>query len=168
MKILNDLQLFLKLIPIVLKGWANLFLKMYLKLAEFWNEKNMLEKSIFVLLFIQLAFSAQGWVDYSVNFNQQENISVSVKMNIFFILFSLINFFFVGFWRSFWVKYIFVTLQSIMVIILIAGFIDPSWLFVDFKKNSDYQFNWMGYVFAIVLLVNTASFFLMDDSGSKI
>jgi len=154
----------MKLIPIVLKGWANLFLKMYLKLAEFWTEKDSIEKGLFILLFIQLGFSAQGWVDYSVNFNQQENISVSVKMNIFFILFSLINFFFVGFWRSFWVKYIFVTLQTIMVVILLAGFIDPEWLFVDFNRSSDYHFNWIAYVFTVVLLLNTASFFLMNSS----
>ncbi len=171
MSILGEIFFTFRIIPVVFKGWAVKIYHGYLKFAEFWSEKSPIAKVLFVFLSVQLATSAVGWVDYSVNFNQvKENISVSVKSNIFFILASLLNFFFAGFWKSPWVKYIFYLSQGLCAFIFLVGMVFSDFAFVEFVKKSDYEFNFVFYVFIASWFLNTGLFFLSDsdDVGLKI
>ncbi|MCC6275121.1 MAG: hypothetical protein IT569_04635 [Leptospiraceae bacterium] len=169
MSILKEFFFIFLAVPVVLKGWTVKIYHAYLKFAEFWNEKSAIGKILFVCLFVQLLMSAQGWIDYTVNFNQiKEQISVSVKSNIFFILASLANFFFVGFWRSTWVKYLFYISQGLCAFIFLISFTFSDFYFVEFLKKSDYEFNSVFYIFIVTWFVNNALFFLSESGEASI
>lgn len=171
MNLIKEVIFVFRIIPVILKGWAIKIYHGYCKFAEFWSEKSPVAKLLFVFLLVQLATSAVGWVDYTVNFNQvKENISVSVKSNIFFILASLLNFFFAGFWRSVWVKYIFYISQCMCAVVFFIGLVFSDFAFVEFLKKSDYEFNAIFYVFTTSWFLNTGLFIFSesDDVGLKV
>ncbi|MBE7412203.1 MAG: hypothetical protein L6Q54_12265 [Leptospiraceae bacterium] len=169
MNFLKELLFLFNAFPVILKGWVIKTFHAYTKFAEFWNEKSLVGKVLFLCLLIQLIVSTQGWIDYTVNFNQiKEEISVSVRSNTFFILASLFNFFFVGFWKSHWVKYLFYLSQGFCAAIFLISFLFSDFYFVEFLKKTDYEFNSAFYIFIISWVINTILFLFNESQEVRI
>lgn len=138
-------------------GWLHLLQKFFKKIFEFFSFKSQPEKFFFIFLAIQVLSSGMGWIQYYINFNDTiETISISVRWNIFFILGSLLNFFFTGFWRSSWVWTVFLSIQTFLILLFGYGTLDPNTAFSDLLKTSDYQYSIPYYVFATSLVLSWA------------
>jgi hypothetical protein len=138
-------------IPIVLLGWVHLAKSGSLFVFEFWNKKIPLDKVFFVLLFLQLALCNFSWFSYDVKFfDTPEVVYISPKWNFFFILISLLNFFFLGFWKSSWIRIWFFSTQLMMMIIILWGYLEPSRYFFDFINNKEIHYRFVFYGFAAV------------------
>jgi hypothetical protein len=152
-KILLPIELF----KTVIMGWVHLSFLFYGRIKEFFASKSMPEKLFFVFLILQVATSVMGWIQYRIVFNDNEEIiRLSVGWNIFFILGSLVNFFFTGFWRSSWVWFIFLIIQSVLVALFAWGSLDPGLAFTNILKPQDYTFSVSYYVFGASLILSWA------------
>ncbi|TGL99376.1 hypothetical protein [Leptospira jelokensis] len=142
----------LKLIPDLIKVWWHLGQKIFLSLYRYWNTKLFFDKIFFVFLFLQLLFSVLPWFRYEISFFEgKESVSLSPKLNSIFILISLLNFFFLGFWKSTWTRIWFFATEMVCLIIVLWGYLDPKRTYYDFvdAKEVDTQIT---YYFFLVSL----------------
>ncbi len=141
-------------IPLIVLGWFHISKTGLLYLYQFWNKKIVLDKIFFLLLFFQLILSALPWFRYEVQFfDSPESVNIGPKWNFFFILVSLFNFFFLGFWKSSWVRIWFFSTQILLIIIMIWGYLEPNRYYYDLVNKNEIQYNHVFYVFCGVSLV---------------
>jgi hypothetical protein len=147
----------LQLLHTITTGWFHLLQKFFKKIFDFFSCKSQPEKFFFFFLSIQVLSSGMGWIQYNINFyDTVETISISVRWNVFFILGSLLNFFFTGFWRSSWVWTVFLSIQTFLLLLFGYGTLDPHTAFTDFLQTSDYQYSIPYYIFATSLVLSWA------------
>ncbi|GBF49237.1 hypothetical protein LPTSP4_07470 [Leptospira ryugenii] len=139
----------IQLIPLVLLGWLELFKSGFLFLYRFWEQKFLLDKLLFLALFFQAALSFVSWFQYEIQFYEQsEIVSLSPKWNFFFILVSVLNFFFLGFWKTNWNRMWFFSSQMLLLILLFWGYLEPERYFYEFLKHTDVKTRPIFYLFA--------------------
>lgn len=128
----------IKLIPDLLKVWWYLGKRITLSLYSYWNAKLFYDKIFFIFLFLQLLFAVLPWFHYEITFfESKESISLSPKLNSIFILISLLNFFFLGFWKSSWTRIWFFATEMISAIIVLWGYLEPKRTYYDFVNASE-------------------------------
>ncbi|TGN08431.1 hypothetical protein [Leptospira ilyithenensis] len=138
-------------IGIVLLGWIHIAHSGSLFLFQFWKRKILLDQIFFILLFLQLVFSALPWFSYEIQFfDSPETVNIGPKWNFLFILVSLLNFFFLGFWKSSWVRIWFFATQLTLAIILIWGYLEPTRYYFDFINEKEVNFKITFYLFSVV------------------
>ncbi|WCL50961.1 hypothetical protein [Leptospira sp. GIMC2001] len=150
MIIVNFIDTSFQAIQIIVRGWLHLALQFYNKIFGFFANKSLPEKLFFCFLIIQMLSSGLGWIQYEIKFNDTiELVFVSARWNVIFILASLLNFFFTGFWRSNWVWYIFLFLQTLILILFGIATNNPSVGFTDMIEPKDYSFSIAYWIFAV-------------------
>lgn len=138
-------------IPIILLGWVHLAKSGSVYIFTFWNQKAPLDKVFFILLFLQLMLCNFSWFRYDVTFfDIAETVYISPKWNFFFILLSLLNFFFLGFWKTSWIRIWFFSTQLMMLIILLWGYLEPTRYFFDFIRPSEIHYRLTFFAFVLV------------------
>ncbi|EMJ86794.1 hypothetical protein [Leptospira meyeri] len=147
-----DLILFLKeallFVPDLILAWWHLTKKIFLTLYRYWNHKIFFDKIFFIFLFLQLLFSVLPWFSYHIRFFELvESISLGPKLNSVFILLALLNFFFLGFWKSSWTRIWFFASQMISIVFVIWGYLDPKRYFYDFVKPEEVGLGLPFYLF---------------------
>lgn len=144
----------------VIKGWQHIFKNVGLVVFNLWYKKPLQDRILSGTLFLQFVLSLTGWIGYKMNFGSgTENLAVSVKPNIYFILISLINLVMMEFYKRNIFIIIAIFLQLIAVALLTAGAIFPQPFFVDFLEKGDYYFRFTFYLFAVLIIINLISFF---------
>jgi len=139
---------------IILRGWIHLIKLFIQRILQFFESKTFPEKLFFSALLIQLLTSGLGWIQYDITFNQEiETINISIRWNVIFVMGSIMNFFFTGFWRSSWVWLYFVCSQTILLIVFGIATLIPEVAFTDILKESDYNYSIFFYAFGISLLL---------------
>ncbi|WP_411822537.1 hypothetical protein [Leptospira sp. 'Mane'] len=146
--LIGFLQFSVNSIGIVLFGWIHIAKSGSLFLFHFWKKKILLDQIFFILLFLQLVFSVLPWFQYEPNFDSLETVNIGPKWNFLFILVSLLNFFFLGFWKSSWVRVWFFATQLVMTIVLIWGYLEPSRYYFDFINEKEISFKLTFYIFS--------------------
>ncbi|TGL04391.1 hypothetical protein EHQ43_13490 [Leptospira bouyouniensis] len=151
-EILNFLTVSIKLVPELIKVWWFLGKKITLSLFSYWKTKLFYDKIFFIFLFLQLFFSVLPWFHYEiVFFESNESVSLSPKLNSIFILISLLNFFFLGFWKSTWTRLWFFATEMICVIIVLWGYLEPKRTYYDFVNPNEVSTQLPFYLFLISL-----------------
>lgn len=165
----NFLLFSLRNIPMVFLGWLHLAREGFLFIYEFWNQKLALDKIFFALLLLQLICSGVSWFHYDVRFlDMPETVYISPKWNFFFILLSLLNFFFLGFWKASWIRIWFFSTQMMMIILIFWGYLEPTRYFFDFINPSEIQYGWIFYIFAITAgLTFIIGYFTFQDEDRR-
>ncbi|XDD44902.1 hypothetical protein AB3N60_09185 [Leptospira sp. WS39.C2] len=128
----------IKLFPELIKVWWFLGKKISLSLYNYWKTKLFYDKIFFIFLFLQLLFSVLPWFRYEITFfESKEFISLSPKLNSIFILISLLNFFFLGFWKSTWTRIWFFATEMVSLIIVLWGYLEPKRTYYDFVNANE-------------------------------
>ena len=142
----------IKLIPELIKVWWFLAKKIVLSLYAYWKTKLFFDKIFFICLFLQLLFSVLPWFHYEIVFFEgKESVSLSPKLNSIFILISLLNFFFLGFWKSTWTRIWFFATEMISVIIILWGYLEPKRTYYDFVNPNEVSTQIPFYLFLVSL-----------------
>lgn len=142
----------LKLFPELLKAWWYLGNKIFISLYQYWKTKLFFDKIFFIFLFLQLLFSVLPWFHYDiVFFETKESVSISPKLNSIFILISLLNFFFLGFWKATWTRLWFFATEMICVITILWGYLEPKRTYYDFVNPKEISTQITFYLFLISL-----------------
>lgn len=140
-------------VPELTLAWWDLTKRIFLSLFRYWKSKLFFDKIFFILLFLQLIFSILPWFSYEIRFfENKESISLGPKLNSVFILLSLLNFFFLGFWKSAWTRVWFFACQMVSVVFVIWGYLDPKRYFFDFVKPEEVGLGFPFYLFLGSLL----------------
>lgn len=151
-EILNFFTVSIKLVPELIKVWWFLGKKITLSLFSYWKTKLFYDKIFFIFLFLQLFFSVLPWFHYEIVFFEiNESVSLSPKLNSIFILISLFNFFFLGFWKSTWTRLWFFATEMICVIIVLWGYLEPKRTYYDFVNPNEVSTQFPFYLFLISL-----------------
>lgn len=139
---------------IIIKGWIHLIHLFIKRILQFFESKSFPEKIFFSALLLQVLTSGLGWIQYNITFNQEiETVNISIRWNVIFVMGSILNFFFTGFWRSTWVWLFFVCSQTILLISFAIANLYPRTAFTDILKESDYTYSPFFYAFASCLLL---------------
>ncbi len=156
-------------IPIVILGWIHLAKSGFLFIYTFWDKKALFDKVFFIFLFFQFILCNFSWFSYQITFfDTPEIVSISPKWNFFFILVSLLNFFFLGFWKSSWIRIWFFSTQMIMLILLLWGYLEPTRFFFDFINTKEIQFRPVFYFFATTTVLTFISgYFSFQDEDRR-
>lgn len=158
MKFIYPVIFYFKLFPILIFGWFKVLLRGLSRLGMHFSSLSLVEKALFVFLFLQMFFSLRPWLVYKINFTgEAETIRVSAKLNLYFVLFSVGAFCFSVFYHDKWKKIILGVLQGGNVLLFGAGFLFPSRIFSDFIQKTDYGFSPNLYLFAAFLACSTFS-----------
>ncbi len=137
-----------KLFPELLKAWWFLGKKIFFSLYQYWKTKLFYDKIFFIFLFLQLLFSVLPWFQYEIIFFEiKESVSISPKLNSIFILISLLNFFFLGFWKATWTRVWFFATEMICVIIILWGYLEPKRTYYDFVNPNEISTQLPFYLF---------------------
>ncbi|OCC29133.1 Uncharacterized protein GNX_2434 [Leptospira interrogans serovar Canicola] len=94
----KDIQWSFRSVPLVLKEWLTFYLSFSGRFQEFWKEKSISEKGLFITLTLQLLFSLSTWIEYTINLGGEETEGLRVSSNFYFIFsfrrcfFSLVRF----------------------------------------------------------------------------
>ncbi|TGL37267.1 hypothetical protein [Leptospira perdikensis] len=135
-------------VPELILAWWHLTKKIFLSLYRYWTTKLFFDKIFFIFLFLQLIFSILPWFSYEISFFEiKESISLGPKLNSVFILISLLNFFFLGFWKSPWTRIWFFSGQMVSIVFVIWGYLDPKRYFYDFVKPEEVGLHIPFYLF---------------------
>jgi len=155
---------------IILRGWVHLTKIFMERILHFFETKSYPEKLFFTALLIQVLTSGLGWIQYRITFNQEiETVNISIRWNVIFVMGSLLNFFFTGFWRSSWVWLFFICSQSILLISFGIATLIPAVAFTDILKVSDYNYSVFFYAFGSSLLIAWAiGFAIYRAEGIKL
>ncbi|MBM9547162.1 hypothetical protein JWG40_09060 [Leptospira sp. 201903074] len=125
-------------VPELILAWWFLTKRIFLSLYRYWETKLFFDKVFFIFLFLQLLLSILPWFSYEIRFFEiKESISLGPKLNSVFILLGLLNFFFLGFWKSQWTRFWFFASQMVSVVFVIWGYLDPKRYFYDFVKPEE-------------------------------
>lgn len=155
-------------VPIILLGWLQITKSALVVLFQYWNRKAIYDKVFFLLLFLQLILSGFSWFQYEVTFyDSPETVYISPKWNFFFILISLLNFFFLGFWKSSWTRIWFFSTQIMMLIILLWGSLEPVRYFFDFIDVNEIKYRYTFYTFVLISVSTFLSGFLTFQDEDK-
>ncbi|EMO55783.1 hypothetical protein [Leptospira noguchii] len=143
----KDIQWGFRSISLILKEWLTFYLSFSGRFQEFWKEKSVSEKGLFIALTFQLLFSLSTWIEYSINLGGEETEGLRVSSNFFFIFLSAGVFFFGSFWRSHWLGTFLLSVQFLLGLGALAGIFFPESFFVNFLNAEDYVFSWKFYAF---------------------
>ncbi len=128
----ENLQQIVNAIPVALSGWIHLLKRIALALYSYWNTKILFDKIFFIFLFLQLIGSLSPWFYYNIQFlENNEKIYLGPKLNAVFVLFSLLNFFFLGFWKAAWTRIWFFSTQLLSTVLVVWGYLDPNRFFYE-------------------------------------
>ena len=149
MKYLSPILDFFSFIPVLLFGWFRLLGKFIQVNFSFWMSLPVLNRVLSVFLLVQFLFTMRPWFEYSVKFvDVPEHIYVSSKSNLWFILLSLFGLIYVsGIIRHSASKFMISIFQLCILSLLIAGYLSPSLIHVDFLNQADYNFSMNLYIF---------------------
>ncbi len=146
---------FLNYIPIILKGWFVVFLRIVNSFLQFYLEKKNITKILFITILMQFVFASKTWFYYSIQLTEiKEIIYVSSKSNLYFIFGSLFCFISCFFENK---KLILLSLavQILVGIFFIFGDTNPNLVHIDFLLKSDY-FNSNSYlIYPVLLIINS-------------
>ncbi|MCG6152775.1 hypothetical protein [Leptospira bandrabouensis] len=135
-------------VPELTIAWWDLTKRIFISLYRYWNSKLFFDKIFFIFLFLQLIFSVLPWFSYEISFfENRESISLGPKLNSVFILLALLNFFFLGFWKSSWTRIWFFACQMVSIVFVIWGYLDPKRYFYDFVKPEEVGLGLPFYLF---------------------
>lgn len=141
---------------ISISGWAHLTKRAVSFLVRYFSDKSLPEKLLALLLLIQMVTSGMHWFSYKIQlFETPETVFISSKWNFFFILSSTLSFFWMVFWKSPWVVKAFYILQGLQICFLLVGFWNPSLVFTDLVRDSDYRHSIPFLFFSISLVLST-------------
>nr|OBZ99059.1 Uncharacterized protein A9P81_2908 [Leptospira interrogans serovar Copenhageni/Icterohaemorrhagiae] len=84
----KDIQWSFRSVPLVLKEWLTFYLSFSGRFQEFWKEKSISEKGLFITLTLQLLFSLSTWIEYTINLGGEETEGLRVSSNFYFIFLS--------------------------------------------------------------------------------
>ncbi len=158
-----------QVLMISLSGWIHLFRQAFVFMLNYFGNKTILEKTMAVLLFCQMVSSGMHWFTYQIQFFETpEVVSISSKWNFFFIICSVLCFFWMVFWTSPWVKNAFLIVQTMQILFLLIGFWNPAWVFTDLIKRTDYTFSFPFSVFVLSLVVSTLLTVIQKNKESKV
>ncbi|AAN50636.2 hypothetical protein GS518_03760 [Leptospira interrogans] len=143
----KDIQWSFRSVPLVLKEWLTFYLSFSGRFQEFWKEKSISEKGLFITLTLQLLFSLSTWIEYTINLGGEETEGLRVSSNFYFIFLSAGVFFFGSFWRSHWLDIFLLSVQFLLGLGALAGIFFPESFFVNFLNTTDYVFSWKFYAF---------------------
>ncbi|EMK09002.1 hypothetical protein LEP1GSC066_0024 [Leptospira sp. serovar Kenya str. Sh9] len=143
----RDIQWSFRSIPLLLKEWISFYLSFTERFTEFWKEKSVSEKVLFIVVTLQLLFSLSTWIEYTIHLGGEETESIRVSSNFYFIFLSAGVFFFGSFWRSHWLGSFLLSVQFLLGLGALAGVFFPESFFVSFLREDDYVFSWKFYAF---------------------
>lgn len=171
-KIINIFDLFkdlIALIPVVTKGWIQVFKNITISLYSYWNSKILFDKIFFILLFLQLLAALSPWFQYQISYSgQMETIYLGPKLNAVFILVSLLNFFFLGFWKAAWTRVWFFATEILAIVFVIWGYIDPKKYYYEFVNPNEIHYTWIFFGFISLLFFTTISGYLTFQKEDEI
>lgn len=146
---------FLNYIPIILKGWIVVFLRLTNSFFQFYLEKKIITKILFITILFQFIFASRPWFYYSIQLTDiKEIIYVSSKSNLYFIFGSLICFVSCFFENKKLILFCLI-LQVLAGIFFLYGESNPNLIHIDFILKSDF-FNSNNYlIYAILLILNS-------------
>ncbi|MBE8399445.1 hypothetical protein [Leptospira borgpetersenii] len=143
----RDIQWSFRSIPLLLKEWFAFYLSFTERFTEFWKEKSVSEKVLFIVVTLQLLFSLSTWIEYTIRLGGEETEGIRVSSNFYFIFLSAGVFFFGSFWRSHWLGSFLLSVQFLLGLGALAGVFFPESFFVSFLREDDYVFSWKFYAF---------------------
>ncbi|MCG6169044.1 hypothetical protein LFX25_14450 [Leptospira sp. FAT2] len=162
----RDVQWSLRSVPLLLREWLTFYLSFTGRFTEFWKEKSVSEKALFVAVTLQLLFSLSTWIEYTIHLGGEETEGLRVSSNFYFIFLSAGVFFFGSFWRSHWLGSLLLSVQFLLGLGALAGIFFPEAFFVSFLREEDYVFSWKFYAFlgawGITTLLSLNQFFQKD------
>lgn len=94
----KDIQWSLRSVPLLLREWIAFYLSFTGRFADFWKEKSVSEKILFIAVILQLLFSLSTWIEYTIRLGGEETEGLRVSSNFYFIFLSAGVFFFGSFW----------------------------------------------------------------------
>ncbi|MCU0823658.1 MAG: hypothetical protein MUF77_03350 [Leptospira sp.] len=151
----ENLQQIVNAIPVVLSGWIHLLKRIALALYSYWNTKIFFDKMFFIFLFLQLIGSLSPWFYYNIQFlENNEKIYLGPKLNAVFVLFSLLNFFFLGFWKAAWTRIWFFSTQLLSTVLVVWGYLDPNRFFYEFVNSNELHYTPMFFFFLVFLILS--------------
>lgn len=147
--ILNGILEYFRFWKISFLGWFKVLIRLFFYLFDWARSRTIFELFFLALLFLQFFFSMRPWYAYEINFsNQPETILVSIKINLYVIILSLIPILIsLGEKTPSVSKWIF-GMQFLVGVILAIGYFFPNPFFIDFINEKDYKFHANGYYFA--------------------
>ncbi len=84
----KDIQWSFRSVPLILKEWLTFYLSFSRRFQEFWKEKSVSEKGLFIALTFQLLFSLSTWIEYTIHLGGEETEGLRVSSNFYFIFLS--------------------------------------------------------------------------------
>lgn len=84
----KDIQWSFRSVPLILKEWLTFYLSFSGRFQEFWKEKSVSEKGLFIALTFQLLFSLSTWIEYTIHLGGEETEGLRVSSNFYFIFLS--------------------------------------------------------------------------------
>lgn len=149
---------FFQYIPIILKGWLVVFLRLSTSFLQYYLEKKVITKILIITILVQFVFASRTWFFYSIQLTDiKEIIFVSSKSNLYFIFGSIISFGLILF-ESKKLVLICLVLQTLLGILFLFGESNPNLVHVDFLLNSDYSNSSSYLIFGILLILNSILF----------
>ncbi|MCZ8343961.1 MAG: hypothetical protein O9301_13085 [Leptospira sp.] len=167
--ILEHVLQIVRAIPIILSGWMNLLKSMAISLYSYWSSKVLFDKIFFIFLFLQLIGSLSPWFYYNIQFLENtEKVFLGPKLNAIFVLISLLNFFFLGFWKAAWTRVWFFSTQLLSSVLVVWGYLDPKRFFYEFVNPKELQYTPMFFGFLFFLLFSFIFGYLTFQEEDKV
>ncbi|MDF3818781.1 hypothetical protein P3G55_02655 [Leptospira sp. 96542] len=156
-------------IPELILGWVYLVKKIFVSLFIYWKGKILFDKLFFLALLVQMLFSLMPWFQYQIQFyDVKESVNLGPKLNSIFILIGILNFFFLGFWKSGWTRIWFFATELVCIIFVLWGYLEPNRFFFEFVNHKEIQFLFTFYIYLTSLLVTFVLGYLTFQKEDKI
>lgn len=152
--------LFFKVIPLTIVGWWKVYARFFRGIFRFWVQKEPLDRIILLALLVQLG-SSQIQVGYTIHFlNETEQVFVSTNINLWITFCCLIAIVLFIVSISIWIKYLLLSIEGMLGIVVILGLLNPKFIMVNFLNSNDFYFTYKVYVFAACVIISFVSILL--------
>ncbi|EMO29589.1 hypothetical protein LEP1GSC170_2624 [Leptospira interrogans serovar Bataviae str. HAI135] len=142
----KDIQWGFRSIPLIAREWFVFYISFSGRFQDFWKEKSVSEKGLFIALTFQLLFSLSTWIEYSIHLGGEETEGLRVSSNFF--LFFFLPVFFLWFVLAFSLVRCISFERSISSRLRrVSRYFFPESFFVNFLNAEDYVFSWKFYAF---------------------
>lgn len=147
MKFLRLLLEILLIYPRIWIGWISVILRVLQALLTQFLLLSKWKQIFLVLTLLQIFFAIRPWIEYSVEFlDQKETLQISIKSNLWILLFLGLNFLgnLLFLEKLFYYNFF---LHILVTSIIGVGIFYPNLLFTNFLKTEDYSYSMNFYIF---------------------
>lgn len=105
--------------------------------------------------------TSQLQVVYEINFlNETENVLVSTSINLWITLCCIVALIAKVISDSIWSKYLLLSIEGMIIVVLILGFVIPNPIMVNFSNPNDFRYHYIVYIFVAFAIIGFSISFL--------